>query len=345
MQKPAAFSPAVAVTLALVLLAPLALYPVFLATVLCFALFACAFNLVFGFTNLLSFGHAAFFGWSGYVCGYALAGAGWPLPIALLAAVAVSALLGFVVGTLSVRQEGIYFAMVTLALSQMLYFFAERLPFTGGENGLQGVPRGDLFGMSLTNDLVMYYVVAAVCVLGFAATARIINSPFGEILHAIKDNESRALSLGYRVNRFKVIAFTLSATLAGLAGALKCVVLGFTTLNDVHWSTSGVVLLMVLIGGRGTFLGPAVGAALIVSLDTQLSNIGAFLAAQTGIDWFNQLGRSVTMVTGLIFIVCVLTLRGGLAGSIRLRKRRDRQVEGTDGTGRRTTSPPAADAR
>jgi branched-chain amino acid transport system permease protein len=307
---------AYAVALVAALLLPLAVYPVFLMTLLCFALFACAFNLLFGFTNLLSFGHAAFFGWSAYVAGYVLASLGWSTGLGLVAGTAVGAALGLVIGALVIRHQGISFSMATLALSQMLYFFAERAPFTGGENGLQGVPRGSLFGLDLHSDMALYYVVLAIAVACYALIMRVVSSPFGHVLQAIKENEPRARSLGYEVDRYKLVAFVLSAALSGLAGAMKSVVLGFATLTDVHWATSGAVLLMVLVGGKGTLTGPVVGAVIMVWLDNRLVNFGNFLGRATSIDWFNQLGRSVTMVTGLIFIVCVLAFRGGVVGNI-----------------------------
>lgn len=297
-------------------IAPLFIYPIFLATLLSFALFACGYNLLFGFTGLLSFGHAAFFGWAGYAAGYTVASLHWTTGFGLLAGMATGATIGLVFGVLAIRREGIYFAMVTLALSQMLYFFAEQSSFTGGENGLQGVPRSTLLGIDLKNDLAMYYVVLAIFVLSYLFIARVVRSPFGEILNATRENEARAYSLGYEVGRFKLMALVLSASISGLAGAMKCIVLGFTTLSDVHWSMSGLVLLMALIGGKGTLLGPLIGAAIIVSLDTRLENVGSYLAGATGVDWFRQLGRSVTMVTGLIFIACVLGLRGGVAGTL-----------------------------
>ncbi|WP_374624423.1 branched-chain amino acid ABC transporter permease [Pandoraea sp.] len=290
-------------------------YPVFIMKVLCFALFACAFNLLLGFTGLLSFGHAAFFGSAGYVTGYAIRNLGFSPEVGIAAGVVAGAVLGLVIGLLAIRRQGIYFAMITLALAQMLYFFCLQAPFTGGEDGLQGVPRGNLFGvLSLDSDLTLYYVVLAICALGFLIIMRIVNSPFGQVLKAIKENEPRAISLGYDVDRFKLLAFVLSATLAALAGSTKTVVLGFETLTDVHWTMSGMVILMTLVGGLGTMFGPVVGAVIIVVLENKLGDIGDWLATATGVTWFQTLGESVTIVIGMIFIVCVLAFRRGLVG-------------------------------
>jgi branched-chain amino acid transport system permease protein len=306
-----------AVALALAILAPFVGYPVFLMKLLCFALFACSFNLLIGYTGLLSFGHAAFFGSAGYIAGYVLRDLGWPLELGLLAAVAVAALIGLVMGALAIRRQGIYFTMITLALAEMVSFAALRLPFTGGEDGLQGVPRGKLFGVvDLSNDLTLYYVVLAIAVLGFALIMRTVHSPFGQVLKAIKENEPRAISLGYDVDKYKLLAFVLSAALSGLAGATKTVVLGFETLTDVHWAMSGLVVLMTLVGGMGTMAGPILGAFIIVALENKLGDVGAFLASHTGVEWFNTIGDSVGMVTGLIFIVCVLLFRRGIVGEI-----------------------------
>jgi branched-chain amino acid transport system permease protein len=314
-----------AVALALAILAPYVGYPVFLMKLLCFALFACSFNLLIGYTGLLSFGHAAFFGSAGYVAGYVLRDLGWPLELGLLAAVAVSALIGLVMGALAIRRQGIYFTMITLALAEMVAFAALRLPFTGGEDGLQGVPRGKLLGMiDLGQDLTLYYVVLAIAVAGFALIMRIVHSPFGQVLKAIKENEPRAISLGYDVDKYKLLAFVLSAGLSGLAGATKTVVLGFETLTDVHWAMSGLVVLMTLVGGMGTMAGPILGAFIIVALENKLGDVGAFLASHTGVEWFNTIGDSVGMVTGLIFIVCVLLFRRGIVGEIIALTRRSR---------------------
>jgi branched-chain amino acid transport system permease protein len=299
------------------LAAPAVLYPVFLMKVLCYGLFACAFNLLIGFSGLVSFGHAAFFGGAAYVTGYALASMGLPFELGLLAGVAASAFVGFVVGSLAIKRQGVYFSMITLAMAQMLYFFFLQAPFTGGEDGLQGVPRGKLLGLvDLHNDLAMYYVVVAICVGAIAFIVRIVHSPFGQVLRMIKDNEARTLSLGYDVARFKLLVFVLSAALAGLAGATKTVVLGAATLTDVHWAMSGLVILMVLIGGMGTYVGPVIGAAIVVALESKLGDIGNAIAGWTGVELFRAVGTSVTMVTGLIFMVCVLTFRRGLVGEI-----------------------------
>jgi branched-chain amino acid transport system permease protein len=290
-------------------------YPVFLMDVLCFALFASAFNLLLGFTGLLSFGHAAFFGAAAYACGTALREWGWPPEAGLLFGVAVAAMLGLLIGGLAIRRSGIYFAMITLALAQMLYFVFLQAPFTHGEDGLQEVPRGVLFGfISLGNDLTLYYVVLAIAVGAYLFIERVVSSPFGQVLLAIRDNEARAVSLGYATDRVKLLAFVLSAALAGLAGALKTVVLGFAALTDAHWTMSGLVILMVLVGGVGTLIGPLVGALVIIGLEHKIGEIGAVLAKITGISWFSGLGEAVTMVTGLIFVVCVMAFRRGIVG-------------------------------
>ncbi|MDK6080040.1 branched-chain amino acid ABC transporter permease [Massilia varians] len=303
--------------LALFLAAPFLAYPVFLMKLLCFALFACAFNLLIGFTGLLSFGHAAFFGSAGYVTGHLLAVVGLPTELGIVLGVAASSLLGLVIGALAIRRQGIYFSMITLALAQMVYFAALRSPFTHGEDGLQGVPRGRLFGLlDLSNDLAMYYLVLAIAVAGFLLIVRIVRSPFGQVLKAIKENEARAVSLGYEVDRYKLLAFVLSASLAGLAGATKTVVLGFETLTDVHWTMSGLVVLMTLVGGMGILAGPILGAFLVIALENKLGDVGSWLAEQSGVAWFGTLGESVGMVTGLIFIVCVLLFRRGIVGEL-----------------------------
>lgn len=304
--------------LAALLFAPwLGAYPVLVMKLLCFALFACAFNLLLGYTGLVSFGHAAFFGGAAYACGYAMKSLQLTPELALLAGTAFGALLGLVFGALAIRRQGIYFAMITLALAQMFYFFCLQAPVTGGEDGMQAVPRGDLFGvLPLASDQTMYYVVLAITVAAFLGIMRIVNSPFGQILRAIKENEPRAVSLGYDADRFKLLAFVLSSALAGLAGALKTLVLGFATLTDVHWMMSGSVILMTLVGGMGTLSGPLVGALVIVALENKLGDAGNALAAMTGIGWFDTLGESVSMVTGLIFVVCVLTFRRGIMGEI-----------------------------
>ena len=284
-------------------------YPVFVAKLLCFALFASAFNLLLGYTGLLSFGHAAFFGGAGYVAGYMMRDLHVTPELGLLAGTAAGAFIGLVVGLLAIRRQGIYFAMITLALAQMLYFFC-----------LQGVPRGKLFGvLDLSSDMTLYYVVLAIVALAFLLIVRTIHSPFGQILKAIKENEPRAISLGYDTDRFKLLAFVLSAALTGLAGSLKTLVLGFETLTDVHWSMSGSVILMTLVGGLGILSGPILGAALVIALENKLGDIGTFLAGATGIDGFNVLGESVTTVTGAIFVICVLTFRRGIMGEIAAR--------------------------
>ena len=302
--------------LVLVALLPLlGAYPVFVMKVMCFALFACAFNLLIGYTGLLSFGHAAFLGVAAYAAGHALKVWGVPTEVGLLIGTLAGAALGFVMGALAIRRSGIYFSMITLALAQMLYFFFLQAPFTGGEDGLQSVPRGTLLGfINLSNDLTLYYVILGIFVLSFLLIYRTVHSPFGQVLKAIRENEPRATSLGYDVARFKLLAFVLSAALAGLAGASKTLVLGFATLSDAHWTTSGLVILMVLVGGMGTTLGPILGAFIVVALENKVGDIGAFLGRTTGIEWFNGLGEAVTIVTGLIFVICVMAFRRGLVG-------------------------------
>ncbi|MBC3883594.1 branched-chain amino acid ABC transporter permease [Undibacterium griseum] len=305
------------IALLALLVAPTLMYPVFLMKLLCFALFACAFNLLIGFTGLLSFGHAAFFGGAGYIAGWALRDAGLPTEIGLLLGVAAAALIGLVMGALAIRRQGIYFTMITLALAQMLYFVFLQAKFTGGEDGLQGVPRGKLLGMiDLSSDLTLYYVVLAIAVFGFMLVVRTIHSPFGQVLKAVKENEPRAISLGYDVDRYKLMAFVLSAALAGLAGATKTLVLGFETLTDVHWTMSGLVVLMTLVGGLGTLAGPIVGAIIIIALENKLGDLGNLLANITTVEWFRTLGDSVTIVTGFIFIICVLLFRKGIVGEL-----------------------------
>lgn len=277
------------------------IYLVFAMKVLCFALFACAFNLLLGFTGLLSFGHAAFFGTSAYITAYFCKEAGLSPEFGIILGVLGSGVLGFLIGSLAIRRQGIYFAMVTLALSQMIYFLAVQLPYTGGEDGIQGVPRGDLFGLiDLKNDVAMYYFVLAVFLFGFAIIMRAVHSPFGQVLKAIRENEPRAISLGYDVDRFKLISFVLSAALSGLAGSMKSLVFQLATLTDVHWHMSGEVVLMTLLGGMGTILGPVVGAGIVVGLQNYLANIGSWS----------------TIATGFIFVVCVLAFRRGVVGEI-----------------------------
>ncbi len=306
--------------LAALLIAPLIVYPVFLMKLLCFALFASAFNLLIGFTGLLSFGHAAFFGGAAYFAGWALKDAGLPVELGLLLGTASAAAIGLLMGGLAIRRQGIYFTMITLALAQMLYFVFLQAKFTGGEDGLQGVPRGKLLGLlDLSSDLSLYYVVLGIAVAGFALIVRTIHSPFGQVLKAIKENEPRAVSLGYDVDRYKLLAFVLSASLAGLAGATKTLVLGFATLTDAHWAMSGLVVLMTLVGGLGTIIGPVVGAVIIIALENKLGDLGNFLANTTNVEWFRSLGESVTIVTGLIFIICVLAFRRGIVGEVSAR--------------------------
>ncbi|APW38714.1 branched-chain amino acid ABC transporter permease [Rhodoferax koreense] len=303
--------------LALLLAPALGAYPVFVMKLLCFALFASAFNLLLGYTGLLSFGHAAFLGGSAYVAGYAMKVWGLTPEIGLVLGTLAGAFLGWIFGVLAIRRQGIYFAMITLALAQMMFFVALQAKFTGGEDGLQGVPRGKLFGLiDLQNDLTMYYVTLAVVVAAFLLIVRTIHSPFGQVLKGIKENEPRAISLGYDTSRFKLLAFVLSAALAGLAGSLKTLVLGFATLSDVHWTASGQVILMTLVGGLGTLSGPLLGSAVVVLLENKIGELGHAIAGISGIEWFNTLGESVTMVTGLIFVICVLAFRRGIMGEI-----------------------------
>ena len=289
--------------LVLALLAPmLGLYPVFVMKLLCFALFACAFNLLLGFTGLLSFGHAAFFGSAAYVTGWLIKSQHVTPELGLLAGAIASGFIGLVVGAVAIRRQGIYFAMITLAIAQMVYFVCLQAPFTGGEDGLQGVPRGALFGMiSLESDTAMYYLVVAIFVACFLAISRIVSSPFGQVLKMIRENEPRAISLGYQVDRYKLLAFVLSAALAGLAGSLKTLVMGFATLSDVHWSMSGEVILMTLLGGVGTFVGPAFGAGIVISLQNLLAD---------------KVGSWVTVIIGVIFVICVLAFRKGVVGEL-----------------------------
>jgi len=291
------------VGLALLVAAPfIGIYPIFMIKALCFAIFACAFNLLLGYTGLLSFGHAAYLGAAAYVTGWLLRSAGFSPELGILAGALSGTVLGAIVGFIAIRRQGIYFAMITLAMAQMIYFLWLQAPFTGGEDGLQGVPRGTLFGLiPLQNDLVMYFVVLAAFVLVFLAVIRIVHSPYGQVLKAIRENEPRAISLGYDVDKYKLLAFVLSTTLAGLAGALKTVALGFATLSDAHWSLSGEVVLMTLLGGMGTFAGPVVGAFTIIGLQN-------FLA--------DRVGSWVTVIIGVIFVVCVVGFRRGFVGEL-----------------------------
>jgi len=274
---------------------------------LCFALFACAFNLLIGYVGLLSFGHAMFFGSAAYAAAYTAKVYGFPPELAILTGTAIAAILGALVGALAIRRQGIYFAMITLALAQMVYFICLRSEFTGGENGIQAVPRGRLFFvLDLNNTMVLYYSVLGIFLLGFLLIRRIVHSPFGQVLKAIRENEPRAISLGYKPNQYKLIAFVLSAALSGLAGGTKAIVFQLASLTDVHWNTSGEVILMTLLGGLGTILGPVVGALMVTGLENYLAQFGAW----------------VTVVEGTIFVICVLTFRRGLIGELsRLLKR------------------------
>ncbi|PAT31990.1 branched-chain amino acid ABC transporter permease [Vandammella animalimorsus] len=304
-----------ALLLALIAAPHIGAYPIFMMKLFCFALFACSFNLLFGYTGMLSFGHAAFLGGAAYITGHSLKVWGVPPELGLLLGTAFGALLGLVMGYLAIKRQGIYFTMITLALAQMLYFVWLQAKFTGGEDGLQGVPRGKLLGvLDLSSDLTMYYVTLAIVAVAFLFIMRIVHSPFGHVLHGIKENEPRAISLGYDTNRFKLLVFVLSAALSGLAGALKTLVLGFATLTDVHWAMSGHAVLMTLVGGMGTMLGPLVGAVVVVAIENKVGEWGEWIASLTQIEWFRSLGESVTIVTGLIFVVCVLLFRRGIVG-------------------------------
>ncbi|WP_342238403.1 branched-chain amino acid ABC transporter permease [Inquilinus sp. OTU3971] len=301
----------IAIALAVAVLAlgaPYVLYPVFLMKLLCFALFACAFNLLIGYVGLLSFGHAAFFGGAAYVAAHAAKIWGWPPELAILAGTAAAAAMGLVMGFLAIRRQGIYFAMITLALSQMVFFVALQAPFTGGEDGIQSVPQGRMFGLlDLSDSLTFYYVVLAIFGLGFFIIWRIVHSPFGQILKAIRENEPRAISLGYRVDAYKLTAFVMSAALAGLAGGTKALVFQLASLTDIQWQMSGEVILMTLLGGIGTLVGPVVGAGLVIAVENYLA----------------ESALPVTVVTGAIFVVVVLLFRRGIVGEIAhwLRKR------------------------
>ncbi len=305
-----------AVLIGMGLLAPFVVYPVFMMKLLCFGLFAAAFNLLLGYTGLLSFGHAAFFGGASYVTGYLVKSVGLTPELGVLGGTLSAALLGYAVGSLAIRRQGIYFAMVTLALAQIVYFVALKAPFTGGEDGLQGIPRGDLFGLidlgrvytvgGSPLGLNLYYFIFFMFCLGFWIIYRTIHSPFGHVLKAIRENETRAVSLGYQVERFKLMAFVISATLAGMAGAMKSLVFQLASLTDVSWHASGEVVLMTLLGGVGTVLGPLVGAFTVVTLQSELSSVGSW----------------ITVIIGAIFVVCVLLFRRGVVGELsRLLKR------------------------
>ncbi|MEK7444702.1 MAG: branched-chain amino acid ABC transporter permease [candidate division NC10 bacterium] len=292
---------AFALMVALLAALPFFVYPVFLMKALCFALFACAFNLLIGYVGLLSFGHAAYLGSAGYLAAHAAKVWGFPPELAILTGTATAAVLGLVIGALAIRRQGIYFAMITLALAQMIYFFSLQAPFTHGEDGIQAVPRGTLLGLlDLRQTTIMYFVVLAIFLGGFLLIYRTIHSPFGQVLKAIRENEPRAVSLGYRADQYKLIAFVLSATLSGLAGATKALVFQLASLTDVHWTMSGEVVLMTLLGGLGTVFGPVVGAFIVIALENYLAQLGAW----------------VTVVQGLIFVVCVLTFRRGVIGEL-----------------------------
>ena len=291
------------ILLALLLLAPFQdfIYIIFLMKVLCFALFACAFNLLLGYTGLLSFGHAAFFGGAAYISSHVCKEWGWTPELGILAGMVYAGVTGYIVGSLAIRRQGIYFAMITLALSQLIFFLALQLPFTKGEDGIQGVPRGHFLGLiNLSDDISMYYFVLAIFVAGFVLIQRTIHSPFGQVLKSIRENEPRAISLGYDVAKFKLLAFVISATIAGMAGSTKSLVFQLASLTDVHWHMSGEVVLMTILGGIGTVLGPIVGATVEVGLQNYLAGIGSFS----------------TIVLGAIFVICVLAFRRGIVGEI-----------------------------
>lgn len=289
------------IALLVALAAPFVIYPVFLMKFLCFALFACAFNLMLGYVGMLSFGHAAFLSTGGYITGYLMTEVGLTPELGILAGTAAAALMGFLFGKLSVKREGIYFAMVTLALSQLVFFFYVQAPFTGGENGMQGIPRGELLGLiDLNDNLAMYYFVLAIFLFGFALIHRTIHSPFGQILKAIRENEPRAISLGYNVKNYKLLAFVISAALAGMAGSTKALVFELESLTDAHWHMSGEVVLMTLLGGMGTVFGPVVGAGILVAISTIFSG--------------GELGHYIHIIMGAIFVACVLAFRRGVVG-------------------------------
>jgi len=295
-----------AVLVVVLIAAPFITYPPFLMECMCFALFALAFNLLVGYVGLLSFGHALYFGWASYVAAYAAKSWGLPPILAVLAGTLTGTVLGLIAGALAIRRQGIYFAMITLALAQMMYFVALRVPFTGGEDGIQSVPRGHVFGvLNLANDTTMYFFVLVIFIAGFLFVHRIIQSPFGEVLKAIRENEPRAISLGYKTERYKLMAFVLSATVAGLAGATKALVVQIASLTDVYWPMSGDVVLMTLVGGLGTLFGPIVGSFVILSMQYKLAWIG---------QW-------VLVIQGVIFVVCVLLFRRGIVGELAHRLR------------------------
>ena len=289
------------VMVALIVVSPAVLYPIFIMKVLCYALFAFAFNLLIGFVGLMSFGHAAYFGMGGYIAAYTAKAWGWTPEVAIIAGGVAAAVLGTVFGWLAIRRSGIYFAMITLALAQMNYFFCVEAPFTGGENGITQVPRGRLFGtFSLENDMAMYVVVAVIFVGGFLLIHRTVHSPFGQVLKAIRENEPRAISLGYRTDDYKLMAFIISAGIAGIAGATKAMVFGIATLVDVDFPMSGQVVLMTLLGGMGTIFGPGLGALVVTAMENYLAPFGAW----------------VTVTEGAIFVACVIAFRRGIAGTI-----------------------------
>ena len=300
--------------LALLLIAPLlGLYPVFVMKLLCYAIFACAFNLLLGFTGLLSFGHAAFFGSAAYITGWFIKSQHFTPELGILAGVIGAGLIGLVVGLVAIRRQGIYFAMITMAIAQMVYFVCLQVPYTGGEDGLQGVPRGALFGLlPLASDTALYYLVVALFVACVLAISRIVHSPFGQVLKMIRENEPRAISLGYQVDRYKLLAFVLSAALAGLAGSLKTLIMGFATLSDVHWSMSGEVILMTLLGGVGTFFGPVLGSGIVIALQDLLAD---------------KVGSWVTVIIGAIFVLCVLAFRKGVVGELQAWLERRRRAK------------------
>jgi branched-chain amino acid transport system permease protein len=295
--EPAAF----VIMVAVLAIAPMAIYPMFIMQALCFALFACAFNLLIGYVGLLSFGHALYFGWASYLAAHAAKVWGLPPELAILTGTLTACGLGIVAGSLAIRRQGIYFAMITLALAQMMFFFALQAKFTGGEDGIQAVPRGRLFGtIDLSDQTNMYITTVAVFLFGFLLIYRIIHSPFGEVLKAIRENEARTISLGYKTDRYKLMAFVLSATLAGLAGSTKAIVLQIASLTDVDWPMSGEVVLMALVGGLGTVFGPVAGAFIVVAMQNYLA----------------QVGQWVTVIQGAIFVICVLAFRRGVIGEI-----------------------------
>jgi branched-chain amino acid transport system permease protein len=305
---------------AALIVAPMFIYPVFLMKALCFALFACAFNLLIGYVGLLSFGHALFFGWASYVSAHAAKVWGLTPELAVLSGIAAAGGLGFIAGALAIRRQGIYFAMITLALAQMMFFFAVQAPFTGGEDGIQAVPRGKLFGLvSLADPINMYAFVLVIFLAGFLMIYRIVNSPFGEVLKAIRENEPRAISLGYKTDRYKLVAFVLSATFAGAAGATKALVFQLASLTDVDWPMSGEVVLMTLVGGLGTLFGPVVGAFLIITMENYLTSMQSLAIMVMGYGFridLSWIGQWVFVIQGGIFVVCVLLFRRGIIGEL-----------------------------